>query len=88
MSIEETVCGELVRGVEEVLPTHELEKKLKAAGLPKEAKAKADAEAQKAAEDASKKQVDDFKKLFGDVPATDAPKPDAIKAADTAADAT
>ena len=28
----------------------------------------------KAAEDASKKQVDDFKKLFGDVPAADAPK--------------
>lgn len=28
----------------------------------------------KAAEDASKKQVDDFKKLFGDAPAADAPK--------------
>lgn len=42
----------------------------------------------KVAEDASKKQVDDFKKLFGDVPATDAPKPEGVKAADTAADAT
>ena len=31
--------------------------------------------AKKAAEDATKKQVDDFKKLFGDVPAADAPKP-------------
>lgn len=30
--------------------------------------------AKKATEDASKKQVDDFKKLFGDVPAADAPK--------------
>ena len=30
--------------------------------------------AKKATEDASKKQVDDFKKLFGDAPATDAPK--------------
>ena len=30
--------------------------------------------AKKAAEDASKRQVDDFNKLFGDAPATDAPK--------------
>lgn len=30
--------------------------------------------AKKATEDATKKQVDDFKKLFGDVPAADAPK--------------
>ena len=29
----------------------------------------------KVAEDANKKQVDDFKKLFGDAPAADAPKP-------------
>ena len=28
MKIEESVCGELLRGVEEVLPEHEFEKKL------------------------------------------------------------
>jgi sec-independent protein translocase protein TatB len=32
------------------------------------------ATAKKVADDASKKQVDDFKKLFGDAPAADAPK--------------
>ncbi len=40
--------------------------------------------AKKTVEDASKKQVDDFKKLFGEVPAADAPKASAA-ATDTPA---
>ncbi|MFO1132524.1 MAG: Sec-independent protein translocase protein TatB [Hyphomicrobiales bacterium] len=40
--------------------------------------------AKKATEDATKKQVDDFKKLFGDVPAADAPKAPAASTASTA----
>ena len=38
--------------------------------------------AKKATEDATKKQVDDFKKLFGEVPATEAPKPATPPSAD------
>ena len=39
--------------------------------------------AQKATEDATKKQVDDFKRLFGDAPAADAPKATTAPAAPT-----
>jgi sec-independent protein translocase protein TatB len=41
--------------------------------------------AKKATEDATKKQVDDFKKLFGDAPAADAPKAPATSTDTTAA---
>ncbi|WP_421695178.1 Sec-independent protein translocase protein TatB [Aestuariivirga sp.] len=41
----------------------------------------------KAAEDATKKQVDDFNKLFGEAPAADAPKPAENKPMTTTADA-
>jgi sec-independent protein translocase protein TatB len=41
--------------------------------------------AKKATEDATKKQVDDFKKLFGDAPAADAPKATATSTDTTAA---
>ena len=41
--------------------------------------------AKKATEDATKKQVDDFKKLFGDVPAADAPKTVTTASTDTPA---
>ena len=39
--------------------------------------------AKKAVEDASKKQVDDFKKLFGDAPPADAPKASSAPSAST-----
>ena len=41
--------------------------------------------AKKATEDATKKQVDDFKKLFGDVPAADAPRTAPTASTDTPA---